>query len=536
MGQTLNNIKDLTSYHSDIDLIVVGGGAAACMAALEAKPLNVLLICDGSETASHWSKGGIAAAIAANDSIKDHTLDTLAAGAGFSDHDVVHSLAELAPDLIADLVKMGVAFDRDETGAIELGREGRHRFSRILTSGGDSFGKELMHVLWQLVLNSEHITILSPARVYDLISENAQIIGVMCEDMENGYANIYASKGVVMATGGMGQLYSHTTNPNGACGLGAAMAVKAGAKLADMEFVQFHPTAIDVHVDPKPLASEAIRGAGAHLINNEGERFMQPLHEFAELAPRDIVSRAIGDQVAAGYKVFLDCRPPIIDDFSTRFPFADKTCKKYGIDPAIQPIPVMPAAHYQMGGIAVEKDTGKTSLDGLWACGEVACTGMHGANRLASNSLLEALLTGRQCGLDILKADSRNARSIEVVSRPTFTPSPHYLKLRQLMGACLGVVRSEDTILRALNALNAMSDPLDGDFKFSLMLRLSRIIAMSALLREESRGGHFRSDYPKRGAEPDDLSVWGRALTETDLIGKTDEYLKRKKLGLQLHD
>ena len=536
MGQTLNKISALSELSLAIDVIIVGGGAAACMAALEATSAHVLLICDGSETASHWSKGGIAAAVAKNDSPSAHTEDTLAAGAGFADEAVVQYLTEDAPELIADLVELGVQFDRDETGAIELGREGRHRFSRILTSGGDSFGKELMRVLWQAVLDRPHITILSPARVYDLVLEGDQVTGVMCEDMQGGYGHIYATHGVVLATGGLGQLYAHTTNPNGACGLGVAMAAKAGAKLTDLEFVQFHPTAIDVPVDPKPLASEAIRGAGAHLINDEGERFMLGLHEFKELAPRDIVSRAIGDQVAAGSRVYLDCRPPIFEDFASRFPFADTVCKAHGIDPAIKPIPIMPAAHYHMGGIAVESGTGRTSIDGLWACGEVACTGMHGANRLASNSLLEALLTGRQCGLDVTKIEARAPRAVEEITPLKFTPSDHYVKLRQLMSSCLGVVRREEKILEALTAFKAMRDQVGGDFKFGLMLRLSNLMAMAALLRQESRGGHFRSDYPDRQAVPSDLSVWQRALTETEMQGKTDSYIKHKSQGVAPHE
>ena len=386
-------------------MVVVGAGLAGLFTALKLAPLPVTVVSGarfGEGASSLWAQAGIAAALAEGDTPEAHAADTIRAGAGIVDEKIALLLAREARDRIEDLLSYGVPFDKDLEGHFSLGREAAHGRNRILHVKGDTAGRAIMHALIEAVRRTPSITVLEGFAARDLVLRDGRVRASslrrpMSAPSARGF--VLPASAVVLATGGAGQIYAITTNPREARGEGIAIAARAGAVIADAEFVQFHPTAINIGRDPAPLATEALRGEGALLINARGERFMRAVHDDAELGPRDVVARAVYREVASGRGAFLDCRP-LGTTLAEHFPTVVAACRAAGIDPAREPIPVAPAAHYHMGGILTDA-RGRSTVDGLWACGEVASTGAHGANRLASNSLLEAVVFGARVARDI---------------------------------------------------------------------------------------------------------------------------------------
>jgi len=474
-------------------VVVIGAGIAGLSVALDLAPRPVVVLSPaplGRGVATAWAQGGIAAAIGPDDAPALHAADTLAAAAGIGDAEVAKRVAEAAPECIARLIARGVAFDKAAEGALALGLEAAHSRRRIVHAGGDATGAVVIDALIKAARATPSIAIEEGARAVSLVVDDGAVVGV--EVQRGGERAVLAASAVVLATGGVGGLYAHTTNPLGSTGAGVALAARAGARLRDMEFVQFHPTAIAVGRDPMPLASEAVRGEGAVLINERGQRFMANV-PGAELAPRDVVARAIAREIAAGRSVFLDSRAALGAGFAERFPSVYASCREAGIDPSTQPIPVRPAAHYHMGGVAVD-GRGRTSVTGLWACGEVSATGLHGANRLASNSLLEAVAFARWIADDIHDAVSLSRNAPRAPGRPgAAPPADGVAELRRLMTETVGVVRDASGLARAVARLSDLAFD-DGALTDRALVGL--LIAASAWKRTESRGGHFRSDHP----------------------------------------
>ncbi|HQS08344.1 MAG TPA: L-aspartate oxidase [Xanthobacteraceae bacterium] len=470
-------------------VIIVGAGVAGIACALALAPLNVLVVAPqgvAAVPATAMAQGGIAAAIGADDHFDLHTADTLKAGAGLTDPEAAARVTAAAASVIARLADWGVAFDTDAAGAIALGLEAAHSRNRIVHADGDATGKAVLDALIARARISPHISRRTDLTAIDLLRDaDGRVTGVRCMGTNGASADL-SGRAVVLATGGLGGLYASTTNPRAALGSGLALAARAGAVLRDVEFVQFHPTAIAAARDPMPLATEALRGEGAILLNDQGERFMADV-AGAELAPRDVVARAIHAQIVAGRRVTLDARACLGDRFAARFPSVHALCLESGIDPAREAIPVRPAAHYHMGGVKVDAH-GRTSVPGLYACGEVASTGLHGANRLASNSLLEAIAFSGWISNAICAETAREAAAAEAPVR-AIQPPLAIETLRRIMDRHVGVVRSAAGLGEALHALAPYADHDDAALVASL-------VALAALKREESRGGHFRADHP----------------------------------------
>ncbi|MEO1543292.1 MAG: L-aspartate oxidase, partial [Pseudomonadota bacterium] len=388
------------------DIVIIGAGLAGLFAALKLSPLPVTVVSAaplGEGASSAWAQGGIAAAVGLADTPEKHAADTIKAGAGLVDADVANTIAAEAPDRIADLLRYGVPFDRDLEGHFVLSREAAHSEKRVVRVTGDRAGHAIMQSLIATVRKTPSIRVLEGFAAEDLMLRNGSVAGVRLMrtrlDGDTAYELVPANS-VILATGGLSGLFAATTNPEYARGEGIGMAARAGATIADAEFVQFHPTAFDVPERPTPLATEALRGEGATLVNGDGKRFMPDIHADAEMAPRDIVARVVFEERAAGRGAYLDCRSAIGAAFKTRFPTVYAHCQRYGIDPETDLIPVTPAAHYHMGGVATDLNA-RSDVPGLWAIGEVASTGLHGANRLASNSLLEATVMAARAASDI---------------------------------------------------------------------------------------------------------------------------------------
>jgi L-aspartate oxidase len=484
------------------DIVIVGGGLAGLFCALKLAPRPVTIVTTapiGEGASSAWAQGGIAAAIGEGDTPAAHAADTIVAGAGLVDEAVAHLIANEASKRIEDLLSYGVPFDRDIEGKLALSREAAHNARRIVRVKGDGAGRAIMQALVASVRRTPSIRVLEHVTLEEITTEGRYVTGLIAHG-PRGRVRIPA-RAVVLATGGIGQLFAVTTNPQEAFGAGLASAARAGAAIVDAEFVQFHPTAIDVGRDPAPLASEALRGDGAILINAAGERFMKALHPDAELAPRDIVARGVFAEVLAGRGAFLDCREAIGPHFVDHFPTITAACRAAGIDPVTQPIPVAPAAHYHMGGVLTDAD-GRTSLDGLWACGEVASTGAHGANRLASNSLLEAVVFAARVAENIegLLPSSRPAawtesRDAAVADTAAAGTDDEIAGMRQIMTTHAGVIRTGQGLSQATRAFAAIARTAPAaDIRNRAISGL--LVTASALRRTESRGGHYRSDYP----------------------------------------
>ena len=485
--------------------LVVGSGVAGLHTAWRAsRHGDVVLLTKRSlfDSATAYAQGGIAAALGAGDTPHLHRRDTLAAGAALCDAVAVQVLVEEGPDRVRELQTAGAEFDVGPGGRLILGREAAHSASRIVHAHGDQTGAEVARTLIERVRESQRIRVLEKTRVLDLIVSRGAVLGVRAS--VKGHPTEIIADATVLATGGCGQVYRYTTNPVVATGDGFAIAHRAGATLADMEFVQFHPTALDTPENPLQLISEAVRGEGAVLVNDRGERFMAKKHPQADLAPRDVVARAIFREQHAGHRVFLDARP-LGRTFAKRFPGIAAICKARGIDPRHDRIPVTPAAHYMMGGIATDL-FGRSSLRRLYACGEVSRTGVHGANRLASNSLLEGLVFAERVAMrlksvPVLKPPSRHAHWSVPALRDRGAAQVAADLVRMIMWQYAGIVRSAAGLKSALATLADLERRLpDGATEEANLIQTASLIAEAALARRESRGGHYRSDFPRAKA------------------------------------
>ncbi len=491
--------------------LVVGAGLAGLFAALkfQVRPVTILAGSPiGSGASSFWAQGGIAAAMGADDTPALQVADTLVAGAGIVDEAIARIVTEEAAARIEDLVKLGAPFDRDAAGGLVLGREAAHSRRRIVRVKGDQAGAAIMETLAKAVRARGDIKVIEGLRATQLIMVDGRARGVWARDA-NGKLFAVTADAVLFALGGSGGLYAVTTNPVTARGQGIAMAANAGAVIADPEFVQFHPTALDVGRDPAPLATEALRGEGAVLVNDRGERFMPAVDPDAELAPRDVVARGIFREIKAGRRVFLDATKAVGAAFPERFPTVFAGCRAAGIDPRTEGIPVAPAAHYHMGGIASDAQ-GRSTLTGLWVAGECASTGLHGANRLASNSLLEAIVFGARAAADMDATPIRTGH-FELPEPPTVVVADEadgIARLRQTMTRHVGVERDADSLAHAIAEIGVIRSEAEGETLIAAT-DTALLIAAAAWARTESRGGHFRSDFPN--ADP----TWARRTCTT---------------------
>lgn len=493
------------------DYVIVGSGIAGLYTALLARESgSVLVLTKGSieDTNTRYAQGGIAAAIGENDSAELHYNDTIAAGAGLCDPEAVRILVEEAPDRIADLIKFGVPFDTLD-GAIALTKEAAHSVPRVLHAGGDATGEHIEVTLSRKVRQSR-IRVLEYTLATEIVIEDSRAVGVRTMDCRTGTTDFYHCRWLILATGGAGKLFKYTTNQDVATGDGIALAYRAGAEIVDIEFVQFHPTAIRLPGVHPFLISEAVRGEGGILRNTEGTRFMPEYSPEAEMAPRDVVARSIVNELrrTGTDRVFLDVThlPPHL--VTTRFPHIYRFCLDHGIDITRNLIPVAPAAHYMMGGVRVNI-WGETNIAGLFAAGETACTGVHGANRLASNSLLETIVFSKRI-VDRTRNSARNTPTpnssstyhLERRPRPPRLPHLSLLGLQSLMWDMVGIIRSGRALLEAASILSGWEDnlppPVDRpSYELNNLVLDARLMTEAALIREESRGAHFRTDFPE---------------------------------------
>ncbi|MFT3723799.1 MAG: L-aspartate oxidase [Hyphomonadaceae bacterium] len=480
---------------SSRDILIVGGGLAGLFLALKLAPRRCTVIALaplGQAAASAWAQGGLAAALSPEDEPSLHATDTVAAGAGIVDPVVARLIAEDGPERVRDLLELGVPFDRTADGDLALSLEAAHSRARVARVSGDLAGKAIMEALSYAVSASSHIEMIESVKALALLQDgNGRIAGVLAEEKDGAQFHLRAAE-TILCAGGSGGLYAITTNPKSSQGDAVAMAYRAGALIGDPEFVQFHPTAIDIGRDPAPLATEALRGEGAHLVDRTGRAFMKDYHKLGDLAPRDEVARAIHAEREAGRGAFLDCRKAIGAHFPEHFPTVFEACRSADVDPRTQPIPVAPAMHYHMGGVVTDL-WARTSLEGLSACGESASTGAHGANRLASNSLLEAVVFAERAARR-LKATTMVQPGEAVAIAPPEMDEAVMAELRKRMHSQVGVVREAKGLTETLRWIEAASrNPKHAP----RALTASRLIVAGALAREESRGGHFRSDFPQ---------------------------------------
>jgi L-aspartate oxidase len=523
----------------DTDVVVIGSGIAGLVAAMCASANSrVLLVTKAllDEGSTRWAQGGIAAALAPEDSPAEHLDDTLVAGVGLCDVAAVRTLVTEGPDAVRRLIRLGTQFDLAEDGSVSLTREGGHHRRRIAHAGGDATGAEISRALLAALKQTDGVEVIEHALVLDLLVENGRAAGVtlhvMGEGQRDGVGAVRAGA-VVLATGGLGQVFAATTNPQVSTGDGVALALRAGAELADLEFVQFHPTVMWLGSDARgqqPLISEAVRGEGAHLVDRTGTRFMVGRHELAELAPRDVVAKGIMNRMreTGAPCMYLDGRHLGRRFWEERFPNILASCRDHGVDPLTEPIPVVPAAHYASGGVRTDLD-GRTSLPGLYACGEVACTGVHGANRLASNSLLEGLVFAERIART-LQADLP-ARSGPAGIGQNRAPSGAFepavpdetrgllrpevrVEVQRVMSAYCGVLRTAAGLAEAERELaelsaQASAEPCVEAWEATNLHEVATAVVRAARLREETRGSHWREDFPER----DDLRWHGHLIT-----------------------
>ena len=515
----------------EVDIVVIGSGIAGLTAALECRDLGTIMVVTKDEVSAgstHWAQGGIAWVQAEGDTVQQHIDDTLVAGAGLCIEEAVRVLVTEGPDEVAKLINRGAEFDRDLAGKLELTREGGHMRNRIAHAGGDATGAEIERALIAAVTADQGIEIVEHALVLDLIpaqvepGEKPAVAGatlhVLGEGTRGGVGAVHA-RAVVLATGGIGQIYAVTTNPTVSTGDGVAAALRAGARLRDIEFIQFHPTVLYLGQGARgqlPLVSEAVRGEGGLLLNSRGERFMVGKHELAELAPRDVVAKQIMKEMAAAGvdHVYVDGRMLGEETWRIRFPTIWHSCRRAGINPATDLIPVAPACHYFCGGVETDLD-GATNLVGLYACGEVASSGVHGANRLASNSLLEGLVFARRIAVK-LQAEPPRRPPAQDHRQPGLIHRAVVPAMQQAMSRYAGGLRDAAGLDRCSGELvklaaQSAAEPGLESWEASNMMMVATAIVASARLREESRGAHWRDDFEGRREE------WhGHLITEHD--------------------
>ncbi len=500
------------------DVLVVGSGAAGSAAALAAARAGaeVALLTKGDleDTNTVWAQGGMAAVLGDDDSFDEHVADTLAVGCGLSERDVVERVVRGGPQAVTRLLEWGATFDRRPDGALDLSREGGHSHPRIVHAFGDATGREIQRVAARAVAEHPRVTAFPDTFAVDLLcAKDGRVVGVLACPGGGGDYNVFSADAVVLATGGAGQLYRETTNPAIATGDGVAIALRAGARVRDLEFFQFHPTLLYIAGAARVLISEIVRGAGGVLRDRHGVRFMEAEHPDAELAPRDVVSRAVFRRMVAtgDTSVYLDLRK-VRSDPHRLFPGISRICRFFGIDIARDPVPVRPGAHYMVGGIEVDEQ-GRSSVPGLWAVGECASSGLHGANRMGSNSLLEALVLGEVAGAAAASEQGGGLHEFEV--RPprdretppegmSFNLQDVTYSLKSLMWRQLGVEREQSSMQDALHkielwtrAVRALGAPEPRTWELTNMLTVARLCAIAALARQESRGVHFRVDRPQ---------------------------------------
>ena len=498
-------------WSAQADVIVVGSGIAGLTTALQVRTfgLSVLLVTKAKvdEGSTKWAQGGIAAALGEDDSPLAHEKDTLVAGAGLCDSDAVRILVTEGPDAVRMLIARGAKFDLEASGEMSLTREGGHLQNRIIHAGGDATGAEVERALIAAVNSDPKIELIEHALVLDALKDkDGAVCGVTLHVIGAGSRDGVGqarARAVVLATGGLGQVFAQTTNPSVSTGDGVALALRAGAAVADVEFIQFHPTVLwlgESSEGQQPLISEAVRGEGAYLVDLNGERFMKDIHPLGELAPRDVVAIAIMNKmVATGQShVWLDVRH--LEGFEKRFPTIYASCIAHGINPAKDLIPVAPASHYASGGVRVDLN-GRTSVKGLYACGETACSGVHGANRLASNSLLEGLVFSARIASDIAATMAEIAEPVENDSHEILLDPEvrHRIQLSMSRGA--GVLRSSDSLVETSSDLTRYGDrtstaPCVEAWETTNLFQLAQAILKAALIRQETRGSHWRADFP----------------------------------------
>ena len=515
------NTRHTPAYR--FDLVVLGGGIAGSLAALTAsrRGLQVAVVTKAGlrEGNTRYARGGLAVVKAEEDSFSSHIADTLSCGRGLCDREVVERIVSGGPAAVDYLASIGAEFDRSPNGEWVLSREGGHSFARIIHAQGDSTGLEIQRALTNALLADERVTTFPDTFGIDLLVEHDGTVAGVLSQAPSGNLVVHGASNVLLATGGAGQLYRETTNPVVATGDGVAMAVRAGARVRDLEFVQFHPTCLYIAGAARVLISEIVRGAGGRLVDRDGVAFMREAHPAGDLAPRDVVSRAVSRRMVetGDTNVYLDLSD-VEGDPHTIFPSISRTCRVFGMDIARDPIPVRPGAHYLVGGIEVDAE-GRTSLPGLWAVGECASTGVHGANRMGSNSLLEGLVMGMRAG------ESLHTELAPVIEHISFEGSARRLQhtgdpvldvniedltysLKSMMWRQLGVERSLEGMAEAVEKIGFwqrvvqdLAEPSLRSWNLLNMLTVARLTAVSALAREESRGVHFRVDFPEAREE-----------------------------------
>jgi L-aspartate oxidase len=497
------------------DVVVIGSGIAGLTAALRLRDQvdKVLVVTKDVLNAgsTQWAQGGIAAALGPGDTPEEHAVDTLVAGAGACDADAVQALVDEGPEAVRELIALGTRFDHDPDGVLSLTREGGHHRDRIAHAGGDATGAEIQRALIAAVEAAPEIEMIQHALAVDLLLDGAGGVAgvtlhVISEGQRDGVGAVLC-RAVVLASGGLGQVFSQTTNPAVSTGDGMALALRAGATLRDLEFVQFHPTVMYLGADSvgqQPLISEAVRGEGAFLVDFEGDRFMQGVHELADLAPRDVVAKAIMRRMldTGQPHLWLDARHLGAETWERRFPTILQVCRSHGVDPVTQLIPVAPACHYASGGVRTDLH-GRSDVAGLYATGEVACSGVHGANRLASNSLLEGLVFSRRIAA-VLPGELRPWRDPVPDRRPAgLVDGGARTELQEVMTSQVGVLRRAGGLVEAAEALAKLAerpaDVVDSTaWETTNLVTLSQALTEAARRREETRGSHWREDFPER--------------------------------------